>query len=167
MVVTRCIYRRRLISTYPLHHVYQAKSTRMQYVLSSDRYSALLHAAECVLSPNLESVRVRLKYACCTQNCYAGYPKQDFPTSSMKARATPLPDRDKTFTLQRDDGLTYIFSSAEDIRGPSRAQLVRCVGIRRVIVTPKMLISRLVSMFDWHNVQTKLTSIGVPKAQHQ
>lgn len=49
------------------------------------------------------------------QSCYAGYPKQDFPTKSMLARATPLPDRSKTFTIQADTGRVYVFVTADDI----------------------------------------------------
>lgn len=42
----------------------------------------------------------------------------------MVARATPLPDRDRTFTLQGRDGATHVFVSAEKLGGPSRTRLV-------------------------------------------
>lgn len=63
-------------------------------------------------------------YVSHSQCCYAGYPKRDFPTKSMQARSTALPDKEKTFTLQRDNGQVYVFTSAEDHHGPSRTQLV-------------------------------------------
>ncbi|CAM9197639.1 unnamed protein product, partial [Choristocarpus tenellus] len=65
------------------------------------------------------------------QACYTGYPKRNFPTKSMQARATALPNKDKTFTLERDNGKVFIFSSAEDNDGPSRAMLVR--GLQAII----------------------------------
>ncbi|CAN0143799.1 unnamed protein product, partial [Pylaiella littoralis] len=49
------------------------------------------------------------------KRCYTGYPKQDFPTKSMQARATPLPDRSKTFTIQVDTGKVYVFVATDDI----------------------------------------------------
>ncbi|CAB1100909.1 unnamed protein product [Ectocarpus sp. CCAP 1310/34] len=47
--------------------------------------------------------------------CYSGYPKSNFPTKSMQARATPLPDRSKTFTIQVDTGKVYVFVTTDDI----------------------------------------------------
>lgn len=56
------------------------------------------------------------------QSCYTGYPKRDFPTKSMQARATPLPDKNKTLTIQVDNGDVYVFVTTED--GPSQKKLV-------------------------------------------
>ncbi|CAN0230505.1 unnamed protein product [Ectocarpus sp. 12 AP-2014] len=49
------------------------------------------------------------------KRCYSGYPKSNFPTKSMQARATPLPDRSKTFTIQVDTGKVYVFVTTDDI----------------------------------------------------
>lgn len=43
----------------------------------------------------------------------------------MHARATPLPDKSKTFTIQVDNGKVFVFVSAEKITGPSQKKLVR------------------------------------------
>lgn len=59
------------------------------------------------------------------QSCYTGYPKQNFPTKSMQARATPLPDKSKTFTIQVDTGKVYVFVTADEIHGASHKKLVR------------------------------------------
>lgn len=58
------------------------------------------------------------------QSCYTGYPKRGFPTKSMQARATPLPDKTKTFTIQVDNGKVYVFVTAEEIHGPPQKKLV-------------------------------------------
>lgn len=59
------------------------------------------------------------------QSCYTGYPKENFPTKSMQARATPLPDRSKTFTIQVDTGKVYVFVAADETHGASNKKLVR------------------------------------------
>ncbi len=44
----------------------------------------------------------------------------------MLARATPLPERSKTFTIQVDTGRVHVFVAADDIH----KKLVSCDSIR-------------------------------------
>lgn len=59
-----------------------------------------------------------------SKSCYTGYPKKNFPTKSMQARATPLPDKTKTFTIQVDNGTTHVFVADGGTHAPSVKKLV-------------------------------------------